>query len=350
MKAEYVDRIDRLTELAEAEREVQAASTKFEQAQWEVVKAAEHLQEWTNVWKYRRESVLSRFPDTLTPEQITFYGQGNRLSEANEVLRQFCASVEAKNKQLSALTSPLQHKGGETEAGEDEDDALNEFLKREGAKKWDGNQQPIPNDVLVEVVFLDEDDGDTWTSLRALPAGELNWTGKNIRQSQFSATCHVIAYRIVETPADQVRTTDGDTSSGDKRIEPPISTLQASSGEGETDEAAINPYEEGRAAHALGAELWMNPYPTTHDNPLLDPGPSQEYQQWEDGFLDADLEAAKPTETPTEPAAYSPVNNADEPVTKPEADVFSHGIQAQKKEEPRKFGSIFGDITKFGRS
>lgn len=269
---------------------------------------------------------------------------------------------------ISALTPPIQHKGGETEVGS----RLAAFKERfqgfikadlpEGYIAWEGGACPAEiSDPIgpVPYVELKFSDGDTHGTRLA---HTYNWTGKS---SDLSIEPHIIGYRIFSS-SEADSGPGSEAPAGDARIEQTISTLQASSGEGETDETELAAFLrlEGAVKHNGGPR----PIPVGSHMEMLTRGcgvwPVRNIEEFSshwhwDGEEEhpTNIIAYRPIEAPasstlstTEPAAYSPVNNADVPVTKPEADVFSHGIQAQKKEEPRKFGSIFGDITKFGRS
>ena len=96
VKAEFADRIDRLEELADAEREVQGLKTRFEQAQHEVVRSAEQLLEWQELLGERRRAVFARYPDAVPVEKV--------LEDAQAVIDRFCAEVRANNARFAALT------------------------------------------------------------------------------------------------------------------------------------------------------------------------------------------------------------------------------------------------------
>ena len=103
MKAEFADRIDRLSELVEAERELRAAMSNFEEAQRAVVQSAERLQDWADRWDDCRQRVLSVVADDdLTTQKATEY----KLSDANDVMRRFCDEVELKREAIAALSVP----------------------------------------------------------------------------------------------------------------------------------------------------------------------------------------------------------------------------------------------------
>lgn len=251
------------------------------------------------------------------------------------------------------LVTPAPHPSPET-------DKLAEFLKLEGAVKWEGGEAcPMAFGAEADVLW------DSGRSDRIIV--DSYWLDGVMWQHHGEGD-DILAYRIVETPADQVRTTDGDASSGDARIEPPISTLQASSGEGETNwEAAqrdLKPEDALTQAdrdHLLtfcglfpencveeltdltltllaGLKLIKSEFDCTPtlagyeaarrifdgvaNRPLNPQPPTEEIKAWAQDVMARHRDA----ETPTEPAAYSPVNNADEPVTKPEADFFAQAI------------------------
>ena len=99
-KAEFADRIDKLNDLVEAEREMRASMTKFEQAQRDVVVAAEHLQEWASRWEDCKQSVLA----FVTDEYLTALKATEcKLADADEVLRAFCDKVKLQQAAIAAL-------------------------------------------------------------------------------------------------------------------------------------------------------------------------------------------------------------------------------------------------------
>lgn len=184
MKAEFADRIDRLSELVEAERELRAAMSNFEEAQRAVVQSAERLQDWADRWDDCRQRVLSVVADDdLTTQKATEY----KLSDANDVMRRFCDEVELKREAIAALSVP--------EVAEVEiPDALAEFMKREGAVKWGGCDdfgtypEGVSDDTAVEVIV---DSGEVF---EPRPAGSLRWY-------KMSLDNDIIAYRVLPIEA-----------------------------------------------------------------------------------------------------------------------------------------------------
>lgn len=366
----------------------------------------------------------------------------NRLGKTNEKivenaaeakrLLQLRSELEASLTAISALTPPLQHKGGETEADAaaeevfetgcirdfielgkwtrakdfvfpeasdnppvieylvaspscyNSDDYVIGEARFEAGSYWFGNRQPyayrvVPKDNVSTAIEIP--DGFTVWEGGACPfplgatlevltrrCGVWPIDVKNETPLLWVHEGHdldIIAYRIIEATADQVRTTDSDASSGDERIEQTISTLQASSGEGEKTSICADTQNDGAggASQPLTSDGRVGQCDVTHSAPEAPDG----FTAWDAtsncrfvgdtivkcwmggddymgplraGDVDWDhksdpvlavkviryADGSEPTDTPTEPAAYSPVNNADEPVTKPEADFFAQAI------------------------
>ena len=114
VKSESADRIDRFTDLIEAERELRAAVTTFEQAQRSVVSAAEQVQTWADQWICCRNRVLQVIPATMTAEAVTWRGTDSALAEANRVMRRFCGDVAEKNRAIAALEPHTEGPSPET--------------------------------------------------------------------------------------------------------------------------------------------------------------------------------------------------------------------------------------------
>lgn len=173
---------------------------------------------------------------------------------------------------ISALTPPLQHKGGETEA------ATNADPWTEGHRAGFSAHDRDPNR------------SDIWQV--GYSVGEID------RQRNIAL-------------GEPVPNYDG------TKPEPsePISTLQASSGEGETTVSELGAADvDGVDAQTAGATL---PDGGQESPDLL--------QESRCSVAGCEIHGTPPIDA-TEPAAYSPVNNADEPVTKPEADFFAQAL------------------------
>lgn len=97
VKAEFVVRIEQMSDVVEAEKELRAAASAFEAAEREAVQAAERLIDWADTWQYRRAKVLNPELAALTPEQATFYGRGNHLANARALMALFCERVRVEN-------------------------------------------------------------------------------------------------------------------------------------------------------------------------------------------------------------------------------------------------------------
>lgn len=124
----------------------------------------------------------------------------------------------------------------------------------------------------------------------------------------------IIAYRIISS-SEADSGPRSEAIAGDERIEQTISTLQASSGEGETTVSELGAADvDGVDAQTAGATL---PDGGQESPDLL--------QESRCSVAGCEIHGTPPIDA-TEPAAYSPVNNADEPVTKPEADFFAQAL------------------------
>lgn len=158
MKAEFADRIDRLSELVEAERELRAAMSNFEEAQRAVVQSAERLQDWADRWDDCRQRVLSVVADDdLTTQKATEY----KLSDANDVMRRFCDEVELKREAIAALSVP----------------EVAEVEIPEGYVKWEGGECPVKVGDSLRILWREGVQSgtfvvdDVWATQRAWEPG-----------------------------------------------------------------------------------------------------------------------------------------------------------------------------------
>lgn len=223
---------------------------------------------------------------------------------------------------ISALTPPLQHKGGETEAA-----------IPEGFTRWEGgDKSPVAEGVPVEIVF--RSGGPVliaYYNMHVMGAYTICSWRHNEEPDD------IIAYRIISS-SEADSGPRSEAPAGDARIEPPISTLQASSGEGETTVSELGAADvDGVDAQTAGATL---PDGGQESPDLL--------QESRCSVAGCEIHGTPPIDA-TEPAAYSPVNNADEPVTKPEADVFYHGLQAEAEAKKDPVAKLFGAGGIFGK-
>lgn len=182
---------------------------------------------------------------------------------------------------ISALTPPLQHKGGgEADEGRP---TTSDIVASAGMPTDDQIAANVVDDHAKRIMCDSRCERLGWDahrngwSLDDCPGGDHT----EAREWRNGWACREQHIRSAVAISEGV---------GDARIEPPISTLQASSGEGETTKEAIA------------------------------------YFGTDAGLIQLNSDGSTENLTSTEPAAYSPVNNADEPVTKPEADFFAQAI------------------------
>jgi hypothetical protein len=313
-KAEFADRIDKLNDLVEAEREMRASMTKFEQAQRDVVVAAEHLQEWASRWEDCKQSVLA----FVTDEYLTALKATEcKLADADEVLRAFCDKVKLQQAAIAALEpapEPISEPGesigfeflqqpsptsspstdeGRSVPGAEEDagtnsDVLAEFMKRAGATEWKGGECPLTigtkcdllcadGGILIDHVVAQRDFDDSYWS-----------------RSDGKYNDDIIAYRIISEPADETHTDDllrhDEAEAADAKLleDEPVSVL---------DNPELLAAVERAEATLRGDELLAQ-------NPPIVPVYEASYVGLQDPELDAEFDAMREREKADKPKLH----------------------------------------------